>query len=547
MANRLKMALSESIHTLHQRGWSARRIAQELGIDRATVARHLKRGPAESNAAIAPLGSGASAAESNAAIAPLGSGASAAESNAALAPLGSGAQGGDAALPSPAALARLGRPSECEAYQSLILGWLEQGLTAQRIYQDLTGEHGFTGSYWSVRRFVRRLQKRSALPVRRLECGPGEEAQVDFGSGAPIVAADGRRRRPHVFRIVLSHSRKGYSEAVPRQTTEAFVRALENAFWHLGGVPQRIVLDNLRAAVSQADWFDPDLNPKVRSFAEHYGTVFLPTRPRTPRHKGKIERGIGYVKGNALKGRTFVSLHEQNQFLADWEANVADRRVHGTTRQQVGKVFAAVERPALLPLPIARFPCFCEGQRTVSRDGHVEVERAYYSAPPEYLGRRVWARWDGRTVRLFNQRFEQIALHARHEPGRFSTQPGHIASEKISGSERGTAWLLSRIRLLGPHSARWAEAMLQARGIEGVRVLQGLLSLAKRYRAEQLERACDIAHSHGALRLRTIRQLIDRAIPKQPELAFTDEHPLIRPLSEYQQFVHDAFQKGASS
>src|SRR5205814_7340057 len=163
--------------------------------------------------------------------------------------------------------------------------------------------------------------------------------------------------------------------------------------------------------------------------------------------------------------------------------------------------------------------------------------------PPEYLGRRVWARWDGRTVRIFNQHFESIALHVRHEPGRFSTQAGHIVDAKISGVERGAAWLLERVRRLGPHSSRWAEALLQARGIEGVRVLQGLLSLAKRYRAEQLERACDIAHSYGAFRLRTLRQLIDRVVPKQQQFALLEEDPMIRPLSEYAQFVHDAFQK----
>jgi len=519
MANLLKMALIESIFTLHQRGWSVRRIAQELGIHRETVARYLRQGPTESKPAIAPIGSDIPESESKPAIAPIGSNAS----------------------------GRIGRASECEPYRTVIVAWLAQGLTAQRIYQDLVGEHGFRGSYYSVRRFVGRLEGKLEFPVRRMECGPGEEVQVDFGTGAPIDIGDGRKRRPHVFRVVLSHSRKGYSEVVLRQTTEAFLRCLENAFVHFGGVPQRVVLDNLRAAVTQADWFDPDLNPKVRSFAQHYGTVFLPTKPYTPRHKGKIERGIGYVKSNALKGRTFASLEEQNQFLRDWEQNVADTRVHGTTRQQVGKLFADVERPALLPLPIARFPCFCEGQRTVNRDGHVEVERAFYSVPPEYLSRKVWVRWDGRTVRIFNPRFEQIALHVRHEPGRFSTQPGHIVNEKISGIERGATWLLERVRLIGPHCSRWAEAMLSARGIEGVRVLQGLLSLAKRYRSEQLEHACDIARSYSAFRLRTVRQLIDRDVPKQQEFAFMDEHPLIRPLSEYSQFVHDAIQKGATA
>jgi hypothetical protein len=120
-------------------------------------------------------------------------------------------------------------------------------------------------------------------------------------------------------------------------------------------------------------------------------------------------------------------------------------------------VFADVERPALLPLPAARFPCFSEGQRTVSRDGHVEVERAFYSVPPEYLGRRVWARWDGRTVRIFNQHFESIALHVRHEPGRFSTQAGHIVNEKVSGIERGAAWLLAALLMARLSPSRKAD------------------------------------------------------------------------------------------
>jgi len=540
MANQLKMAIVESIVTLYERGWSKRQIARELGLDRETVARHLRQA-IESKPATSKLDSPAPAEGSKPAIAPIGSGDPVGESKPAIAPIGSKASNSSGPT-----TRGTRRPSDCEPHRQVILAWLDQGLNAQRIYQDLVREHGFTGSYYSVRRFVRRFEQRTELPMRRMECAAGEEVQVDFGSGAAIVAADGSRRRPHVFRVVLSYSRKGYSEVVLRQTTESFLRCLENAFVHFGGVPQRVVLDNLRAAVTQADWFDPELNPKVLAFAQHYGTVFLPTKPRTPRHKGKIERGIGYVKANALKGRTFTSIEEQNQFLSDWEQNVADTRVHGTTRRQVGKLFAEVEQAALLPLPLTRFPCFREGQRMVNRDGHVEVERAYYSAPPEYLGRRVWVRWDGRLVRLFNQRFEQIAVHVQREPGRFSTHAQHIAAEKISGVERGTAWILERIRLVGPQATRWAEGVIEARGVEGVRVLQGLLGLAKRHHVDQLERACEIAQSYGAYRLRTLRQLIGRDEPKQQQFAFLEDHPLIRPLSEYQQFVHDAFQKGAS-
>jgi transposase len=537
MANLLKMAVIDTILTLHARGWSQRRIADTLGIHRDTVARYLRQATPPPKPAIAPSGSAADPDPSKPAIAPSGSPPDLDPSKPAIAPSGS-----DPVMPPLPEPPRVGRPSDCEPWRAFILAQLDQGLSAQRIFQDLITDHAAPVSYYSVRRFVAQLQAHSELPVRRLECGPGEEVQVDFGTGAPLLLPDGTRRRTHVFRLVLSHSRKGYSEVILRQTTDAFLGCLENAFHHFGGVPQRIILDNLKAAVTKADWFDPELNPKVQSFARHYGTVFLPTRPYTPRHKGKVERGVDYVQENALKGRTFAGLDVQNDFLREWELTVADTRIHGTTRRQVGKVFTEVERAALLPLPPARFACFHEAQRMVHRDGHVELARAYYSVPPEFLGRRVWVRWDGRLVRIFNERLEPIAVHPQQEPGRFSTHGQHIVSEKINNVERGAAYLLGQVRRLGPHSTRWAEAVIQSRGVEGVRVVQGLLSLARRHSGDQIERACDVAHSYGAYRLRTVRTLIDRDAPKQ-QIAFTDEHPLIRPLADYSQFVHDAFQR----
>jgi hypothetical protein len=358
-----------------------------------------------------------------------------------------------------------------------------------------------------------------------------------------VIGPEGKRRKTHVLRVVLSHSRKGYSEAVYRQTTEDFLRCLEGAFRHFGGVPRRIILDNLKAAVNKADWFDPEINPKVHSFGQHYGTVFLPTRPYTPRHKGKVERGVAYVQENALRGRKFASLEEQNQFLRAWEETVADTRVHGTTRRHVGKQFAEFERPALLPLPLEPFPSFCEGRRVVHRDAHVEVDHAYYSVPPEYLGRQVWVRWDARLVRIFNDRMEPIETHLKQEPGRFSTKSAHIAAEKISSVERGAAWHLARVRRLGPKSACWAEGAIAARGVESVRVLIGLLSLAERHPVATIERACEVASSYGAYHLRTIRSLIARDACQQETMAFMSEHEMIRPLSEYDRFIHEAFQR----
>jgi len=290
MANELKMADRDAILTLHQRKWSNRRIAKELGIHRDTVSRHIQLHQQPVKTGQAPIGSEEVCAEAKPATSEGGA------QTAKQATLEGGAhEPKQARRPSASAPPLVPRQASlCEPWRQVIVGKLEAGLTAQRIYQDLVREHGFAGKYSSVRRFVRRLEHKLALPFRRMECAPGDEAQVDFGTGIPIRQPDGKRRKTHVFRIVLSHSRKGYSEAVYRQTTEEFIRCLENAFAHFGGVPKVLVPDNLKAAVEQPDWYDPELNPKLRAFAEHYGLAVLPTKPRTPRHKGKIESGVGY-------------------------------------------------------------------------------------------------------------------------------------------------------------------------------------------------------------------------------------------------------------
>jgi transposase len=524
MANQLKMAIFQAILSLHAQGWSQRAIAKRLEVHRETVSRHVRLAASGSKPATLPAGPGADGASPPPASE---------DDLSKLASLHAGnrlpVEPASSSQPEPSAA----RPRTCDRWRETIEAKRAAGLTAQRIYQDLVAEHGFVRSYSTVQRYIHRLEATQPLPFRRLECGPGEEAQIDFGVGAPIVTADGKRRKTHVLRIVLSHSRKAYSEAVDRQTTDNFIRCLENAFAHFGGVPQALVIDNLKAAVTTADWYDPELNPKLRVFADHYGVAMLPTRPRMPRHKGKVERGVGYVQSNALRGRTFVSLTAQNEFLLHWETSVADCRIHGTTRRQVGVVFREVERAVLRPLPPERFPLFQEAQRTVHRDGHVSVERSYYSVPVEYLTRTVWVRWDARLVRIFNHRLEPVAVHARQLPGKFSTHRAHIATEKINGVERGAAWLLIKASGIGPHAGQWAAAMLERRGVEGLRVLQGLSALAAKQGSAAVDAACEVAQSYAAYRLRTVRELVKRHASQQVELEFLADHPLIRDLADY--------------
>jgi transposase len=498
------MSQINTIQLLLERGWSHRKIARELGIHRETVGRYVRLfAGSDPKPAISTAGSG----DSKPAI-------------------------------STAGIA--GRKSFCQAFREVILEKIEVGLSAQRIYQDLCADHGFEGGYESVKRFVRKELRRLPLPFRRMESSPGEEIQVDFGSGAPVLRPGGKKRRPHLFRVILSYSRKAYSEVVWKQNTETFIRCLENAFRHFGGVPRTLILDNLKAAVTKADWYDPDINPKFAAFAEHYGIAVLPTKPYTPRHKGKIEAGVKYSQGNALKGREFKRLEEQNEFLFEWERKVADQRIHGTTRRQVRQLFEQ-EREYLRTLPTERFPCFHEAERKVHRDGHVAIDNSFYSVPPEYLGLEVWARWDSHFVRIFDKNFNQIAVHAKVEPGRFSTHRYHIATAKISGVEKGAAYLLKRAALVGADCARWSQALIRKRGIQGMRTLQGLLSLVSSHPSAEIERACRVAHSHESYRLKTLRHLLRNPQQKEEQESFLDSHPLIRDMAEYGDFIHESF------
>jgi len=395
-------------------------------------------------------------------------------------------------------------------------------------------ENGFTDSYQSVRRFVRKLRSIQPQRVWRLECQPGEELQLDFGLGAPIKDGQDKARRTWVWRMVLSYSRKAYSEAVTRQDTETFLRCLENGLRSLGGSPLILNLDNMKTAVLKADWFDPEINPKLADFCRHYSMHVVPCRPSMPQHKGKVERGVAYVRTNALKGRRFKSLAEENLFLSYWESSVADTRIHGTTRKQVAACFEE-ERPHLQPLPASLFPCFQEGRRSVHRDSYVEVERAFYEAPPELIGREVWVRWDSRCVRIFNERMEQVGMHTRQEPGKFSHSLGAGGfSAPVLSSCR---YWVSRAAVLGEQCGQWAQSALDARGPESLRSIMGLCGLIRKHSGAVLNTACTKALKSGTHRLKDVRRLIGEQ-SEQTAFGFAQSHPLIRDLKSYSDFIN---------
>src|SRR5271157_598621 len=191
----------------------------------------------------------------------------------------------------------------------------------------------------------------------------------------------------------------------------------------LGGCTRVVVLDNLGEGVLKPDIYDPTLNPVYADMLRHYGVVAMPCRVADPDRKGKVESGVGHAQKTPLKGMRFESPQEAQAYLDHWEAHWADTRIHGTTKRQVAAMFAE-ERPALLPLPIEPFRYYQYGERTVHLDGCVEVEAAYYGAPPGWIGRQVGVQWDDLYVRILDPKNGLLLReHVRQKRGWYRIQP----------------------------------------------------------------------------------------------------------------------------
>ncbi len=493
VANYLKMADRQRIQALLELGWSHRRIAGEAGVDRETVARYARAGPANPANPIV---------------------------------------GEKPSIPGPT--------SPAAVHEVFIERGLKQGLSAQRIWQDLVEEYGYGHGYLSVQRYVKRLKGRRPELADHMEHPPGEEAQVDFfRSPAPVWdVASGRWRHPWVFRMTLSCSKHGYEEAVWGQDRPSFLHAHEHAFIALGGVVRVVRHDNLKAAVVRACLYDPDLSEVYEAFARHWGFVALPSRPRHPQEQGVQERSGGYVKDNALRGRRFESLEEHNRFLVQWNRTVAQLRIHGTTRRQVLAHFLEVEKPLLQPLPAERFELFQVGTRSVHMDGYVEVDAAWYTAPAHLLGQQVRVRWDERLVRIYHQG-QAVRVHLKRAPGSWSTNPEDRPAHKPARQQAYQTMLLAKAERIGERALAWSRAAIEERDVRAYRLLQGMVALTRSHPRERVDWACGVALGSRAFRYRTLRRLVEQAAGREAPRPsrLTQQHELIRSLDEYGQLV----------
>jgi transposase len=423
--------------------------------------------------------------------------------------------------------------SACEPYRTLIAEALGRGRNAMAIWQDLVDDHGFTARYASVRRFVQTLRGATAAEARVvITTAPGEEAQVDYGEG-PMVryAKTGKYRRTRLFVLTLGYSRKSVRLLVWQSSAQTWAELHERAFRRLGGTVRVIVLDNLKEGVLTPDIYEPALNPLYRDVLAHYGVVALPCRVGDPDRKGKVESGVGHAQKTPLQGLRFETLEEAQAYLDRWETRWADTRIHGTTKRQVAAMFAE-EQPALGPLPLEPFRYYRFGVRTVHLDGCVEVDAAYYGAPPGWIGRRVDVQWNDLHVRLLDPKTGQLLReHLRAPRGWHRIED----ADRPARTPAKTLALLAAARRVGPSTGAIADHIHQHDGAPGVRRILGLLALAKHHGPAVVEDAAKAAVDLGVPTYRFVRHYLDRRPPVPLTLRQVD--PLIRQLTLYRDLI----------
>lgn len=408
-------------------------------------------------------------------------------------------------------------PSTVEKYREMVEKYLEQGLQMTVIYQRLRENFGYAGSYSSIRRYVQHLKPDEKEVFVRVHSEPGEEMQVDFGSiGQIYEPKSGKIRTGYVFVATLSYSRHQYAEIVCDQKISTWLELHQRAFAFFGGVPRRVVLDNLKAGVVKALVIDPIIGEAYRKLAQHYRFLISPNRPRTPRHKGKVENGVNYVKRNFFAGQEFVDINCANQHLKAWVMDTAGVRDHGTTHQAPLKLFHEIEKEALQELPAETFD-LCEIRiAKVHSDCHIVVDGSYYSVPYKWVGTEVEIHIRKHTLEIYEQQ-ELLRTHVRaSRKGQWQTEMKDYPPHKAQYLLKTPQYCLKVALRVGQNTHQVVEQLLTDRPLDRLRSVQAILRLAESVGEKRLEAACARAIYYGDPTYRRIKDILNAALDREP-------------------------------
>ncbi len=407
--------------------------------------------------------------------------------------------------------------STVEPYREVIQDWLKQGVEMTAIWLRLRENFGYSGGYSSIRRFVHRLAPVEPEVFVRVHSEPGEDLQVDFGSVGQLYDPVTKRiRTAYVFVATLGYSRHQYAELVFDQKVATWIALHKRAFQFFGGVPKRVIPDNLKAAVLKVLVHDPILGEAYRRMALYYGFLVSPTIPYTPRHKGKVESGVHYVQRNFMAGQEFVDIQMANVHLRDWVMNTAGVRKHGTTGEAPLHLFNEIEKACLQPLPAAPFRLLEIRPVTVHPDCHVVIAGSFYSAPFIYVGQELAAHVSENFVEIYKG-LELVATHPHStRPGQWHTRLEDYPPAKAAYLIRTPDYCRKLAAKIGPATLGVVEQLLNDRPLDRLRSVQAILRLEESVGTQRLEAACARAVYFGDVHYRQIKNILNAAQDREP-------------------------------
>ncbi len=404
------------------------------------------------------------------------------------------------------------KPSSFDFHKDQIKAWLDKEITSLRIHELLQENYNTQKTYSALRRYI---QKQFPKPVDLFGVqvtGSGEEAELDFGYLGMLPGVNGKLIKTWGLVVVLSYSRLGYYAVCYDQKLETLIREVTNAFSYFGGVPKKLKIDNMRAAVLENQHYDLQFNQDFLEFTNHYGVVIIPCEPYSPQQKGKVESGIKYLQMNFVGGRTFTDDYDIATKLEDWMKNYANKRLHGTTKQVPLVVFHQEEKVKLQLLPDTPFLFFDKCIRKVAANCHIQLENNYYSVPYHYVGKDVILRWSKYEVRIIFAG-EQVALHTRaNGRGKFVTQRNHMPDYKVYSENERQAKYESKMAKIGIDAHEYFRWLLKQKENYWFAIIRGILGLARKYEIDTVNKALKRALLYEIKEVVTIRCILEKKL-----------------------------------
>ena len=403
-------------------------------------------------------------------------------------------------------------------YHEEIGNWLkERSITHTQIRRLLLAE-GVKVSNRSINRYIQKAFPKLPKSTIHIKTEAGQEGQVDFGYIGKMQDSNGKNRKLYVFVMTLSHSRYRYVEFTFSQDQVSWAQVHINAFNFFGGVPNRIILDNLKAGVIKPDIYDPTLNETYSELSRFYGFTIDPAKVYKPEHKGKVERSIRIVREQLIAGKLYQNITEANVKALQWCKNEISHRVCTTTGSKPIELFLSEEKERLMPIPSGVFDIATWTICRVQKDHHFVVKGNFYSVPTKYIGEEISVRIGLKSITAYYQH-QIIKTHPRnHEKGKWVTDEKDYPKSALYYLENNPEQCLNSAKIIGNATYQITSKLLASGGRIALRKVQAILRLSASYGNNRLEAACMRAATYDNYAYEAISNILKNKLDQQSAL-----------------------------